>query len=157
MVAGIWWFFVLIMVSSYTANLAAFLTTESPDQPFTNVKELVDKAEYTDIKYGAKLNGATAAFFKVSEAMLKYSHFKLLILQGSNISEYQKIHQYMLKHESEVMVNQNLDGVKKAEKENYAFFMESTSIEYETQRHCNLTQIGQELDEKGYGIAMRKS
>ena len=26
MVAGMWWFFTLIMISSYTANLAAFLT-----------------------------------------------------------------------------------------------------------------------------------
>lgn len=73
------------------------------------------------------------------------------------MSEYQKIHQYMQKHAEEVMVGANADGVVKAEKENYAFFMESTSIEYETQRHCNLTQVGTELDEKGYGIAMRKS
>ncbi|TRY77216.1 hypothetical protein TCAL_17031 [Tigriopus californicus] len=28
MVAGMWWFFTLIMISSYTANLAAFLTVE---------------------------------------------------------------------------------------------------------------------------------
>lgn len=35
--------------------------------------------------------------------------------------------------------------------------MESTSIEYLTERHCDVTQIGGLLDEKGYGIAMRKS
>lgn len=65
MVAGLWWFFTLIMVSSYTANLAAFLTTETPDSPFTNVKELADRAEYAGIKVGAKNGGATANFFKV--------------------------------------------------------------------------------------------
>ena len=27
-VGGIWWFFTLIIISSYTANLAAFLTVE---------------------------------------------------------------------------------------------------------------------------------
>jgi len=27
-VGGIWWFFTLIVISSYTANLAAFLTVE---------------------------------------------------------------------------------------------------------------------------------
>lgn len=35
--------------------------------------------------------------------------------------------------------------------------MESTSIEYLTERNCMVTQIGGLLDEKGYGIAMRKS
>lgn len=50
------------MVSSYTANLAAFLTVETFVTPFSNVKEL---SEQTEIKYGAKRGGATANFFKV--------------------------------------------------------------------------------------------
>lgn len=56
-------------------------------------------------------------------------------------------------------VKENEEGVKKAEDENinFAFFMESTSIEYTVQRHCSLQQYGGNLDEKGYGIAMRKS
>lgn len=65
MIAGMWWFFTLIMVSSYTANLAAFLTTENPDAHFTNVNELVERAEEMGIRYGAKANGATANFFVV--------------------------------------------------------------------------------------------
>lgn len=63
----------------------------------------------------------------------------------------------MEKHQDEVMVKTNKDGVFKAENEKYAFFMESTSIEYETQRRCKLTSYGGRLDEKGYAIAMRKS
>lgn len=63
----------------------------------------------------------------------------------------------MKKHANEVMVPGNKDGVLKADTEKYAFFMESTSIEYETQRRCNLTSYGGLLDEKGYAIAMRKS
>lgn len=31
--------------------------------------------------------------------------------------------------------------------------MESTSIEYVTERNCELTQVGGMLDTKGYGIA----
>lgn len=57
----------------------------------------------------------------------------------------------------EVMVNDNNLGVKLANEGYYAFFMESTTIEYVTERNCNLTQVGGLLDEKGYGIAMRKS
>lgn len=64
MVASCWWFFCLIMVSSYTANLAAFLTVETLTSPFNNVEELATK---TTIKYGAKDGGATLNFFKVSQ------------------------------------------------------------------------------------------
>lgn len=40
---------------------------------------------------------------------------------------------------------------------NYAFLMESTSIEYVIERNCELTQVGSMLDSKGYGIAMPPS
>ena len=36
----------------------------------------------------------------------------------------------------------------------YAFFMESTSIEYQVERNCDLSQIGGNLDSKSYGIAL---
>ena len=141
MLAGIWWFFTLIMVSSYTANLAAFLTTENPDKPFNDVFELVHVADKKGIKFGAKINGSTEKFFRDSK----------------HIDEYQRIYHYMKEHAEEVMVTDNNLGAAKAERDNYAFFMETTSIEYETQRRCGLTSVGDNLDEKGYAIAMRKS
>lgn len=55
------------------------------------------------------------------------------------------------------MLSDNPLGVDRANNENYAFLMESTSIEYTIERYCNLTQVGGLLDNKGYGIAMRKS
>jgi len=50
----------------------------------------------------------------------------------------------------------NKDGVDRVlkGKGTYAFLMESTSIEYEVNRHCELQQVGNLLDSKGYGIAM---
>lgn len=45
-----------------------------------------------------------------------------------------------------------IDGVERVKNENYAFFMESTTIEYITQRNCELMQIGGLLDSKGFGI-----
>lgn len=38
----------------------------------------------------------------------------------------------------------------------YAFLMESSSIEFVIERNCIVTQIGGLLDDKGYGIAMKK-
>lgn len=63
MVAGMWWFFTLIMISSYTANLAAFLTVERMESPIESAEDL---AKQTKIKYGALAGGSTAAFFRVS-------------------------------------------------------------------------------------------
>lgn len=56
-----------------------------------------------------------------------------------------------------VFVTSNAKGVEKALSENYAFLMESSSLEYEVQQNCNLTQIGGVLGSKGYGIALQKS
>lgn len=72
-------------------------------------------------------------------------------------SDFAKAWKHMEKYRDEVMVMENDDGVAKAQKERYAFFMETTSIEYEIQRKCDLDQVGNKLDEKSYGIAMKKS
>ncbi|XP_060525036.1 glutamate receptor ionotropic, kainate 2-like isoform X3 [Cylas formicarius] len=133
--SGFWWFFVLIMVSSYTANLAAFLTVETLVTPFKNIDEL---ARQDEIKYGAKKKGSTEYFFR-----------------DSNLSTYKRVWEFMSKH-PEVQVSDNDEGVRRVEQENYAYLMESTTIEYVTQRHCSLAQVGGLLDDKGYGIAMKK-
>ncbi|KAG0417616.1 hypothetical protein HPB47_005466, partial [Ixodes persulcatus] len=52
------------------------------------------------------------------------------------------------------LVDSNADGVSRVQAGGYAFLMESTTIEYVVERHCQLTQVGGLLDSKGYGIAM---
>ncbi|XP_065349447.1 glutamate receptor ionotropic, kainate 2-like [Cloeon dipterum] len=138
MVAGIWWFFTLIMVSSYTANLAAFLTIESMSSPIKSVEDL---ANQNVIKYGAKRDGSTASFFR-----------------DSNYSTYQRMWQFM-KDNPDVFTSTNQEGIQRVKSSNgkYAFFMESSSIEYVVERECELAQVGGLLDAKGYGIAMRKN
>ncbi len=46
MIAGLWWFFTLIMISSYTANLAAFLTVERMESPIGK-KNVCPKHDHT--------------------------------------------------------------------------------------------------------------
>lgn len=62
-VGGMWWFFTLIMISSYTANLAAFLTVERMITPIENADDL---AGQTEIAYGTLDSGSTMTFFRVS-------------------------------------------------------------------------------------------
>ena len=68
MVAGMWWFFTLIMISSYTANLAAFLTAAKMDIPINSAEDL---AKQTKIKYGTYKYGSTNSFFQVG--VLQYT------------------------------------------------------------------------------------
>merc|ERR1719471_992659 len=75
MVAGIWWFFTLIMISSYTANLAAFLTASKMASPVNSAEDL---AKQTKIKYGTYCCGSTNAFFG-----------------SSSIPTYQKLNAFM--------------------------------------------------------------
>lgn len=59
---AVWWFFALIVISSYTANLAAFLTKEQMEESISNVEDL---AKESKIKYGLLAGGSTETFFKV--------------------------------------------------------------------------------------------
>uniref|UniRef100_A0A8D8LX89 Glutamate receptor ionotropic, kainate 2 n=2 Tax=Cacopsylla melanoneura TaxID=428564 RepID=A0A8D8LX89_9HEMI len=132
-VGGIWWFFTLIIISSYTANLAAFLTVERMITPIENAEDL---AGQTEIAYGTLESGSTMTFFR-----------------DSMIDTYKKMWRYMENKKPSVFVSTYKDGIDKVLEGNYAFLMESTMLDYIVQRNCNLTQIGGLLDSKGYGIA----
>lgn len=82
LVGGVWWFFTLIIISSYTANLAAFLTVEKFDISITNVEQL---ANQTKVAYGVFKGGSTMNFFKViinvftfKAWLLFWAHFWLI-------------------------------------------------------------------------------
>ena len=52
----------LIIISSYTANLAAFLTIE---RMYTPIESADDLSKQTEIKYGTLVKGSTNEFFRV--------------------------------------------------------------------------------------------
>ncbi|XP_069751924.1 glutamate receptor ionotropic, kainate 3-like [Narcine bancroftii] len=131
-IGGIWWFFTLIIISSYTANLAAFLTVERMESPIESADDL---AKQTKIEYGVVKDGSTMTFFK-----------------RSKISTFEKMWAFMSSRQQTALVKSNEEGIQRVLAANYAFLMESTTIEYVTQRNCNLTQIGGHIDSKGYGI-----
>lgn len=76
--------------------------------------------------------------------------------QNTTDPDYQKLYDYMMKH-PELLTKSNDEGLDRVKKGGYAYLMESSSIEYYTERACNLTQVGEQLDDKAYGIGMRKS
>lgn len=127
-------------MSSYTANLAASLTVEEPHIVIKSVDTLRECAKSTEgcpFHFGAKKGGSTLNYFKNHEP---------------------EMYEYMIRHEH-MLTNDNKEGLDKVldKSENYAFLMESSTILYHTERICNLTQIGEQIDDKNYAIGMRKS
>ncbi|ELT90209.1 hypothetical protein CAPTEDRAFT_167269 [Capitella teleta] len=132
---SVWWFFTLILISSYTANLAAFLTVARMK---TAVNSADDLAKQTEIKYGTVTGGSTEEFF-----------------QTSKIEVYQQMWSFM-SQEANVSVATNEEGVKRVRESfgKYAFLLESPTNEYTNeQKPCDTVKVGSDLDSKGYGIA----
>ncbi|XP_077578929.1 glutamate receptor ionotropic, kainate 4 isoform X3 [Stigmatopora nigra] len=133
-VSGVWWAFTLIIISSYTANLAAFLTVQRMEVPIESVDDLADQ---TAIEYGTMHGGSTMTFFR-----------------NSRYQTYQRMWNFMHSKQPSVFVKSTEEGIARVLNSNYAYLLESTMNEYYRQRNCNLTQIGGLLDTKGYGIGM---
>ncbi|XP_027201299.2 glutamate receptor ionotropic, kainate 2-like [Dermatophagoides pteronyssinus] len=130
--ATIWWFFTLIIISSYTANLAASLTLSRMAPAISSVEDL---AKQTSILYGCRKGGSTWEFFA-----------------QSNNTIYQRMFNTM-EANPEVYINKVTDAIERVRKGGYAYLAESSTIEYLIQRRCDLIQVGNWLDNKGYGIA----
>ncbi|XP_062386138.1 glutamate receptor ionotropic, kainate 5 [Sardina pilchardus] len=128
------WAFTLIIISSYTANLAAFLTVQRMEVPIESADDLADQ---TNIQYGTIQGGSTMTFF-----------------MNSRYQTYQRMWNYMHSKQPSVFVKSTEEGIARVVNSKYAFLLESTMNEYHRRLNCNLTQIGGLLDTKGYGIGM---
>ncbi|XP_022651879.1 glutamate receptor ionotropic, kainate 2-like isoform X2 [Varroa destructor] len=132
-IASIWWFFTLIVVSSYTASLAATLTAE---RLVSSIDSADDLARQSTIEYGCLASGSSRKFFEQSTNRI-----------------YQQLADHMDRQRPSVHAKTNDEGVRRVLAGNYAYFMEATTIEYRKERDCRLTMVGGLLDSKGYGIA----
>uniref|UniRef100_A0A8D3AFG6 Glutamate receptor n=1 Tax=Scophthalmus maximus TaxID=52904 RepID=A0A8D3AFG6_SCOMX len=130
-VGGVWWFFTLIIISSYTANLAAFLTVERMVSPIEGSEDL---AKQTEISYGT-------------------------LTERSKIAVFEKMWSYMRSTDPSVFVRNTDEGVIRVRKSKgkYAYLLESSMNEYIEQRKpCDTMKVGGNLDSKGYGVATPK-
>ncbi|KAK4877739.1 hypothetical protein RN001_010245 [Aquatica leii] len=134
-VGAVWWFFTLILISSYTANLAAFLTVERMVAPINSPEDL---ATQTEVEYGTLYHGSTWDFFRRSQITL-----------------YSKMWEYM-NSRKHVFVKTYDEGIRRVRqsKGKYALLIESPKNDYINEREpCDTMKVGEHLDNKGFGIA----
>ncbi|KAH8406899.1 hypothetical protein KR222_010529 [Zaprionus bogoriensis] len=133
--AASWFFFTLILISSYTANLAAFLTVERMVTPINSPEDL---AMQTEVQYGTLLHGSTWDFFR-----------------RSPIGLHNKMWEYM-NSRKHVFVNTYEEGIRRVRtsKGKYALLVESPKNEFVNAREpCDTMKVGPNMDTKGFGIA----
>ena len=135
-VSSVWWFFSLIVISIYTANLAAFLTITNAYIPIESASDLPTQTMYN---YGTVDGSQIESFFK-----------------HTNITYYQQMYMHM-KITNGAIVRRVDDGFRQVQNEKYAFLWDSPVIRHETAKNCDIMEIGSPFDLKGYGIATQKN
>ncbi|XP_017048729.1 glutamate receptor 1 isoform X2 [Drosophila ficusphila] len=133
--AAVWWFFTIILISSYTANLAAFLTVERMVAP---IKTPEDLAMQTDVDYGTLKHGSTWDFFRRSQYGL-----------------HNKMWEYMNANQQHSVPSYE-EGIRRVRtsKGKYALLLESPKNEYVNARPpCDTMMVGRNIDTKGFGVA----
>jgi hypothetical protein len=128
-----WWFFSLILISTYTANLAAFLTVKKINPPISKVGEL---AEQTSMQYGTVRNSGVETFFK-----------------STNVEPFGRMYEQMTLF-NDMMVNSTEEGLDRVLKENYAFLWDNSVNSYLVTTRCEFTEVGPPFDAKGFGIGL---
>ena len=129
-----WWFFSLILISTYTANLAAFLTVKRINPP---ISDMGDLASQTKIQYGTVKNSGVEMFFR-----------------NTKIEPFSNMWASMAELMPEGMVNNTEEGLQKVKEGNYAFLWDSTVTSYLAAIDCDYTEIGPSVDPKGFGIGV---
>ncbi|XP_035687723.1 glutamate receptor ionotropic, kainate 2-like [Branchiostoma floridae] len=118
-VAGTWWFFVLVTVASYTANLAAFLGRANRVYAVQTPEQLVaDRL----MPYGT------------------YEGYTLLkFLQNTSLPPFRAMGKYMQEHSDTSILKSKDEGLRRASEGNFAFIGEPNYGYVLQNKWCNLT------------------
>uniref|UniRef100_A0A7I4Y1B4 LITAF domain-containing protein n=1 Tax=Haemonchus contortus TaxID=6289 RepID=A0A7I4Y1B4_HAECO len=120
----VWCGFCMIMVASYTANLAAFLVLDQPEKGLTGITDPRLRNPSANYSFGTVLNSNVYQYFK--------RHVEL-----STMFRKMEAHN----------VEKTLD----------AFIWDSTRLDFEAARHCDLRTRGALFGRSAYGVGLQKN
>ncbi|XP_066549590.1 glutamate receptor ionotropic, delta-1 [Amia ocellicauda] len=143
-VMGSWWLFTLIVCSSYTANLAAYLTVSRMDN---TVRTFQDLARQMEVTYGTVKDSAVYDYFRAKGTNP--------LEQDSTFAELWRT--ISKNNGQDNSVTTASEGIRKAKQGGYAFLWDMAVVEYGalTDDDCSVTVTGNSVSSKGYGIALQ--
>lgn len=130
----VWAGFAMIIVASYTANLAAFLVLDRPEASITGIDDARLRNPNENFKYATVKNSAVEMYFKRQ-------------VELSTMYRQMETRNYRTAEEA-------IDEVKKGNLQ--AFIWDSSRLEYEAAKDCELITAGELFGRSGLGIGLRK-
>ena len=116
MLTGCYWFCIMIWISTYTANLAAFFTVQNTRRPINNLEEALD----SDYSIGVTMSSSDYAF-----------------LRSSKYELYKRVWEHM--ESKNTFASGTVQGIKWAREEKYVFISDGPVLKYEANKEpCDL-------------------
>lgn len=125
-------FFSLITVSTYTANMAAFLTTTNLEESVSSLEDLAK----SNMGCGTVENSATMNFLKGSKDVYRKLWSKLQASNG--------------------LVKNFTEGRKRVEQRNFAFIFDYSINEYSEKKFCKTKSVASPILLQEHGIAIQQ-
>ncbi|CAL1534208.1 unnamed protein product, partial [Lymnaea stagnalis] len=159
------WFFAIIMMSTFTANLAAFLTVSRMGMTVTSLDTL---AAQSDIKYSVVDKTSVMDYFKRMAKIEAdfYERWKNMSLERTDrnqdslaVWEYPLGNKYgaIWRTIQETGLVSSVEvGLDKVLNENFALITESPLIQYYTGKNCLLSAVGDQFSVRPYAIGLKE-
>ncbi|XP_011500900.1 PREDICTED: glutamate receptor ionotropic, kainate 1 [Ceratosolen solmsi marchali] len=162
-----YWLFVVLMLATFTANLAAFLTVERMQSPVQSLEQL---ARQSRINYTVLDNSTIHQYFKNMKSAEEklYQVWKEITLNSTSDQVEYRVWDYPIKEQyghilqaiTQVgpvkTIQEGFQKVIDSESAEFAFIHDSSEIRYEVTQNCNLTEVGEVFAEQPYAIAVQQ-
>ncbi|OXU22413.1 hypothetical protein TSAR_004219 [Trichomalopsis sarcophagae] len=170
LVAATWWLFGFIIIASYTANLAAFLTISKFEKTIETFDDLISQYKYA---YTCIQNSSTNRYFQrmndieyvcyekwkdmtLNDSLSPYERAQLAVWEYPLSDKFIKIYSAISHYGMVASLQDGLDKFNSTDSR-FALITEASDVQYQAMIDCSVKEIGPEFSKKPYAIVLQKN